>query len=181
MRYILTLYIVFIAPLALSQPLTPEAVRGFVNSLPEVHSFTENQNSQVSQLAFEEEMMPRAGEPFAPYSRALDMMRDNHAEIYQGIEDLIGNFGFATAEEWATTGDRVIAAFIATQISSSDMEQMEQMTPEMLNQVPAQMRPQIERMLAMMATIRETPEADIEVVRPLAGELQQVMNLNGGQ
>ena len=177
MRFCLTFCMFLLSSAALSQTLTTELARGFVNSLPEVNSYSETLDDEISEMSFQDAMMPRAGEPFAPYSRAMEFVRNNHVGVHQDMTELVTGFGFASAEEWATTGDRVVSAYMATQISPADMQQMEQFTPEMLDQMPAQMRPQIEVMLAMVETIRNIPEADIEVVRPLVPQMEQFMNM----
>jgi hypothetical protein len=54
----------------------------------------------------------------------------------------------------------------------------EQMTPDMLAQMPQAVREQIEGMKIMLAAIKDVPEQNIETVRPLVPDLKAVL---GGQ
>lgn len=181
MRLITSLCLLLLAPLALAQSLTTDRAREFVNSLDEVQTYTESLDPAISESAFEEQMMPGAGEAFAPYTRAMTYMKDNHPDIHREIASMVDGYGFSSPEAWADIGDRVALAFMATQMNEADMAQIDNITPEMMEQMPEQMRPQMEMMLAMVEAVRNTPQSDIEAVRPLSGQLMEYMNMGPPQ
>lgn len=181
MRLFTSLCLVLLAPLALAQSLTTDRARDFVNSLDDVEAYTESLDPAISESAFEAQMMPGAGEPFAPYTRAMAYLQDNHPDIHQEVASMVDGHGFNSPEAWADVGDRVALAFVATQMSEADMAQIDNITPEMMEQMPERMRPQMEMMMTMVEAVRNTPESDIEAVRPLSGELMEYMDMGPPQ
>lgn len=176
MRFTLSLAMTFLAPLAMAQDLTTSEATDFIESLDAVNSYAESLEADVREGALEADIMPRPGEPFAPYSRSAEYLMSEHEAVYERMGEIVGDHDFSSLEDWAAVGDKVARAYIALRMEGQELGQV---TPEMLQQVPEQMRPQIERMLAMIETVRNTPEADKEVVRPLIGELEDHMGRPG--
>lgn len=156
-----------------AQDLTEAAASSFIDSLQEVNEYAENLPAQVRESALNSASMPEAGQPFTPYSGAVAQVKESHGDVYDDMEDIVEDYGFDSLEDWGTTGDRVTVAYMAMQMEGNEMAQI---TPEMLQQVPEQMRPEMERMLALMETVRNAPAADVATVRPLAPRLEAFVN-----
>ncbi|MEX0617997.1 MAG: hypothetical protein WDZ76_10365 [Pseudohongiellaceae bacterium] len=163
---------ILILPIAAAQSLTTEQASNFIESLDEVNTYAESLDPAVRTGALDEEFMPERGQPFAPYSRAADYLRGEHDAVYDDMDNIVADHGFSSLELWAETGDRVAVAYMALEMEETDMQQI---TPEMLDQVPPQMREQMERALAVFETIRDAPPEDVEVLRPLASRLGEYM------
>lgn len=176
MRYFLPLLLV--TSFAWAQSLSTDKVSTFIDSLDPVTRYAERLDEDVRDGLEVSNILPEPGEPLRPYTRSLEYIREAHGDVYAAMGDIVDDHGFANLEEWADTGDRVMVAWLALQMEGTEIGAV---SPEMLDQVPAQMRPQIERMLAMMEAVRNAPPGDIEVVRPLAGRLMDYMNAQGGQ
>lgn len=179
MRYpTLLLSLLFVSPLGLAQTLEADTVEAFIESLDPVTRYAQGLDDEVTEGVLGADVIPQPGEPLQPYTRSLEYLREEQGEAYEAMGELVEEQGFDSLEEWAATGDRVMVAWLALQMEGNDVGPI---SPEMLEQVPPQMRPQIERMLAMMEAVRNAPPEDIEAVRPFAARLQDYMSEQGNQ
>src|SRR5690606_14835829 len=119
----------------------------------------EGLDEDVTEGVLGADLIPQSGEPLQPYTRSLEYLRDEQGEAYEAMGDIVEEHGFESLEQWAGIGDRVMVAWLALQMEGNEVGAI---TPEMLDQVPPQMRPQIERMLAMMEAVSNAPPEDIE-------------------
>ena len=179
--FLMPICLAWLSPLALAQSLTTDRAKDFVDSLDAITSYSESLDPTIARAAFDDQMMPAPGESFAPYTRAVTYMQENHPEIYDEITELVSDHGFSSASAWAEVGDQVALAFIAGQINARDIAQISSITPEMLEQMPAEMRPQMEMMLTMVEAVKRTSQSDIDALRPLSDTLMQYMNMGPAQ
>lgn len=162
--------------LAQGPALTTEAAERFVATLPVL---SEKRDQFPDEIAGED-IMPSMGERFAPYSTAVAELRARDSAALDTLAEVAADHGFADVEDWAGTGDTVIAAYLAYKMGNqrSEIKQMrEHMTPEMLDQMPPSMRPQMEAAMAMAQAIESVPEADIEAVSPVAADLEAAVDM----
>lgn len=171
MRHLITLVLLILpAPLVFAQSLSDQQAEDFIGSLEEVNAYTESLGEELREGILEEDIMPRLGEPFAPFTRSTAYLREEHADVHERMGEIVEGHGFPSLEEWATTGDQVALAYMALRMEGQDMPAV---TPDMLEQVPEAMRPQMESVLAMMETVRQVPPEDVEAIRPFAMRLEQ--------
>ena len=183
MKQLATLALAFLAPLAMGQTLTTDRASDFIDSLEEVETYSESLDEDMRTGLMDMDIVPENGIPFAPYEQAVGYLENQYPAVYEDLGEIVSEYNFDTLQDWAETGDRVAIAFIALQMEDADTSAMDKMTPEMLEQVPAQMRPQIEMVMAMLETIESAPPENIDAIRPLMDRLEQYLNMgqmNGG-
>ncbi|WP_281301341.1 MULTISPECIES: hypothetical protein [unclassified Iodidimonas] len=174
------LFCLFAMPLA-AQDLDKSSAARFIESLPEVILLGEDLQESGLAEGFQNALKPSVEHGFSPYQRGTDWMKTAAPESYQKMKDVAADHGFSDVDEWARVGDQVMGAFMAMEMQNIPDESRamaEQMTPDMLAQMPQAVREQIEGMKIMLAAIKDVPEQNIETVRPLVPDLKAVL---GGQ
>ncbi len=88
--------------------------------------------------------------------------------------------GFKSTSHWATTGDKIMLAYMGHQMEMqngaehSAMEQMQQMTPEMLSMIPEDMRGMMEASMKMAKAVENISAADKAVLAPYLKRLDAI-------
>src|SRR5690554_779072 len=119
--------LLLISSIAWSQGLSGDSVSTFIDSLEPVTSYAEGLDPEVRDGLMSSDILPQSGEPLRPYSRSLEYVREEHAQVYETMGGIVGEHGFSSLEQWADTGDRVMVAWLALQMEGNDMGQI---TPE---------------------------------------------------
>lgn len=121
-----------------------------------------------------------------PMSHALNNIKGHKA--YGDFLAIIKKAGFASAEEWAHVGDRVLRAYVAlilpeksqgemqTQIAQA-MKQLED-NPYITAEQKQMMMAQMEKSMPMMNGTKYTSPEDMEVVRPYMVQLKKTFEPN---
>ncbi|WP_375201953.1 hypothetical protein [Hyphococcus sp.] len=161
--------------------LTADTAKRFVASLPSVETLAESLEAEgrVEEMRFDTE--PKAGEEFKPYSKAVMALKAKYPSDYGKLSSAVKPHGF-TAEEWGVAGDKVMIAYMALKMDKEDpgaMAQMEAMDPAMLEMMPPEMKAQMERVKAMMATIAAASPEDKKAVAEVEDELDAYMDEQG--
>jgi len=114
---------------------------------------------------------------FTPFSTSVETLKAQLPDQYKELTKIVTEQSFSSAEDWGKTGDQVIAAYISEKMLSSSAQTPEQikaqMDPKMLEQMPPNLRAQMEQTFAMMNKVLEVPEADRAVVRPYMDQIDQ--------
>ncbi|GAB4530290.1 MAG: hypothetical protein Kow00133_19020 [Amphiplicatus sp.] len=155
-------------------PLKGETVERFIATMPEVEAFGDALEASGRLEALKLETQPRLGEPFAPFSNTVEALAANHPDEHARLDAIVRPHGF-TAASWGETGDRVVVAYLAEKMAQEDPEAMAQMTAmdrSMFDQLPPEMKAQIEAAFAMMETVRDADPADRAAVRPYLEALE---------
>lgn len=172
------LMVVVTAPAA-AQNLTENEARRFVDSLPAVTEFGNSMDESLQKGAFDEEMRPAPGEPFEPYSRGIAFLKSEDQGIYNELGDIVSDHGFSSPEVWASAGDKLFMAYMASQMKNSDMPQ--NMTPEMIDRMPKSMQEQMKGIMAMMEQAKNVPPEDIAAMESVRDDLESYMNSQGAE
>lgn len=155
--------------------LTEDAARRFVDSLEDIDPIADEINANPEfEAAFDP--VPALGKPFAPYTTGLAVMKDQMPDLHQRVTAIAKKHGFKPAQ-WASAGDKVLLAYLATEVDGQqmDMAEIKAMDPAMLDQAPPQMRAQIERIFAMIEAVENVPDADKAAIRPVMQQLEKYM------
>lgn len=165
-----------------TKPLTEDEAKRFVAALEDTHAFGKALESEGKAEALDVQLRPKAGEPFRPYTNAVAAMKEKLPGEHAQLSKVVGAHGF-TAENWASTGDRVMVAYMAERMARDNpdaMAQMAAMDASMLNMLPPEMKAQIEPMLAIANAVKDAPPADRAAVRPVMGDLDAYLETAGG-
>ena len=162
------------APAFAEAPLSDDQVKRFVATLAPVEEFGDklDHDGKLDDL---DKKTPAFGEEFRPYKNAIAALKRDHPADYAALGALLKPHGFSQ-DQWAATGDRVMLAYMALRMEQENPDyekQMAGMDKSMLNQMPPQMRAQIEGALAMVETVKKAPAADKAAVKPHAKAIEK--------
>ena len=163
----------FLTSAAVAQTLTTQEAQRFVDAMPAVQEL-----GAQYQDSFDRDLQPEKGEPFAPYSQGAAQLKADDAAAYRALSDVVADHGFDTVDQWAGVGDQVMAAYLALKTGDRRAELTEmraRLTPDMLSRLPAGMQRQMETAMAMLETVEQVPDAHIDAVRPVAGDLDDMV------
>ena len=105
------------------------------------------------------------------------MMKNLDAKQLSVLGDMVEDGGFSSVDEFSSVGDKISAAMMAIEMEKSgDEMDMEGLTPEMMQMMPAEMREQMEGVMRMMKAAKNVPKGDIDMVKVNYSKLEQAMD-----
>ncbi|WP_411819351.1 hypothetical protein ABFZ85_10725 [Hyphococcus formosus] len=157
--------------------LTEDQAKRFVESLDSVNGFGDEleASGKTDRLAIDTQ--PKAGEKFMPYTKAISALKTNYPADYGRFAQLIKPHGF-NADEWSGVGDRVMIAYLALHMQQEDpqaMAMLKQMDRSMLDNLPPELKSQMEASLVLVEAVQNAPQADMKVVSTVKAELDAYM------
>lgn len=165
-----------------AEPLTASDVERFIATLPEVRALSEEYDAELVERERPADESgagaAAAGTPFATAIDALDSL-----EMRQQLATLLASHDFASPEQWAQTGDRIVRAYVALHLDGQRdtiRRQMEQ-ARRAIEANPNLSAEQKEWLSTRVATGAEmavqfrAPDADKAAVRPYLSELEQAL------
>lgn len=155
------------------EPLTDAKIRALITTIEKSQDMA-SEFEELNELASEREVdMSRL------FSSSVEQMEGR--EEYGILEDMVQNHGFSNLKEWAKTGDRVFAAWMAIEMGSESAGLAAEMqealaeidnNPDMSEQQKAQMRAMMAPAMSMSDAASNVPQQDMEAVRPHIGALK---------
>lgn len=157
--------------------LTDNTIRNFITTLEKAQALESefenlNDTSNIESIDFSRMI-----------SSSVEKLKGQKA--YGRLEDVVQDNGFNNLDEWAATGDRIYAAWMAIEMGDENpalnqemkeaMADMEN-SPGMNDQQKTQMRAMMQAALGVTKTAAEAPPADIEAVRPHVNALKTISN-----
>ena len=109
-------------------PLNKGDIKHFINAmkplqaLGEKYPFEENSDALTDTAGTEDTDVTR----FSPMSRALAKVKDHPS--FEEFKTIIHRAGFASPQQWATVGDRIMRAYTSLKV-------IESMTPEKIQEL----------------------------------------------
>lgn len=178
-----SLVLVFVAPAVLAAPLTADQAARFVASLPDAQALENEFGTEALKNQDLESFLGDDG-TFLPYTRGLAILRQEAPEGVRKLGGIVSRHGFSSVESWAQVGDRVLQAYAAVKMGENmpqdAMAGMTAMGPEMLAQLPPQVRSQVEASMKMMNAFKEVSDADKAAVAPVVSQLDQFVEIQAG-
>ncbi|WP_428396850.1 hypothetical protein [Marinobacter salarius] len=169
------LLLLLLAPFAAqAETLTDQTIRSFISSLETLQGM-ESEFDEMTE-DFPAEKGERGGEMpdmSRIFSSSIERMKGH--DLYNRLEDVVEQHGFANPESWAETGDRIFQAWSALEMGeqSNTMNQemakaMEEINnnPHMSEAQKQQMRDMMGGAMSAMETASNAPEADKRALRP---------------
>jgi len=155
--------------------LTQDKVGKFVTAIPDVEVFSESMRKSGKDKQLEEAVKPEKNETkFTPYTKGVALMKTKFPEDYKSLSDISKKSGFSSAEDWASTGDNVMMAYMANKIEAQNpnaLKEIKDITPEMKAKMAPPMVAQMERAIKMMKIVSATPVEDRAAVKPHAAAI----------
>jgi hypothetical protein len=163
-----------------AEPLNASVVERWLGSQADVKAWGEQHED-----AFE----PRSSASALAVKDFIEPLKQ--AGLYPEMQGLLRGHGFESPEHWAQATVQIVSAYAKTQMSSEAMamspddmraklQQVED-SPHLNDEQKQQMRAMLESTLAMMARIKQVPEADVQAIQPYLGQLEQVMQQNAAR
>lgn len=179
------LLLLYLAPVtAQAETLTDQTIRSFISSLETLQG-TENEFDEMTEELSAERSGDDAKMPDMSRMLSSSIERMKGHDMYNQLEDVVEQHGFANPDAWAKTGDRIFHAWSALEMGeqSDTMNQemakaMEEINnnPHMSEAQKQQMRDMMGGAMSAMETASNAPEADKRAVRPHLNELRAVTN-----
>jgi len=171
------------SPALAEAPLTDDQVTRFIATLAPVEEMGKRLEAEGKIAKLFDEKNPAMGCEFKPYSTGVSELKKDHPGEYAALGGALKPHGFSQ-DQWAATGDRVMRAYIAVKMEQENpnyAQEMPALDPSMLEQMPPQMRAQIEGALAMVEAVKETPAADKAAVKPHLAAIDAATDRGGFQ
>lgn len=105
------------------------------------------------------------------FNTLVDYVEQNDA-LKSDMSQIVKSNGFKSLNQWAEVGNGIFGAYMALQFEETDMSGMEQMTPEMMAQLP----PQAQAMFKMIDATKNVPAEDKELMRSRQDAFDAAMN-----
>lgn len=165
-----------IAAPATGWALSQDEAENFIQAMPKVQELGDAMETEGKNVTLRAQMKPQPGKPFHPYTSAVAALSEHYPDDYDALEDVIEEYDFDSPEEWAEVGDAVMKAYVAINMEGTPAPvDMANMNPEMMAMLPPAAKAQMQQASAMMKTMRNAPEEDKAIIRPLIGALEQNM------
>ncbi|WP_138379118.1 hypothetical protein [Luteithermobacter gelatinilyticus] len=165
---------------ALAQPpLSGDKIEGFISTLPKLEELGEKYDIEDDQEDLDSQASPDGA--FSPFTSSLRTLKGHKA--YNDFMAIIREAGFSSAEEWAMVGDRVMRAFISTEIKgqhSSSRAEMEeaikdvQNNPHISTEQKQAIINNLHQSMAMMSAASNAPAEDVKAIQPYLGKLKSL-------
>jgi len=155
--------------------LDAATVERFVKSMPDVQAHADKMEAEGRTEIFDKTQNPMVSGEFTPYSSGLKVLKSDAPRDHKALAKILKAHGFTT-DEWAVTGDRVLAAYVAIEMGNNpEFAGLAQMDPSMLEAMPPQAKAQFAGVMKTMEKIKNVPEADKMAVQPNVAALELFM------
>lgn len=175
--FIFSLLLTLLQPAHAAEQLTASMVGQFIKTMNDMRRIADkyDEPDQLGEIGSMDEAMERAA---APFSSSLVIMREY--EGYPEFESAISAAGFASVEQWASVGDRVIRAYGAIKMSerAPDLDSqmaraMQQLEDSDMGEAQKQMmREMMQSSTRAVQAYTDAPQADKDAVLPYLAELE---------
>lgn len=150
--------------------LTAQQTQSFVQAIPDMEALSDKMRAEGKDAVLESSVRPKPGDTdFKPYTKGMVTLKEKFPADYIVLEETVEKYGFANAGEWATTGDQVMMAYLATKMEGKQYDALKQMAAvpaEVLAKLPPKVTSQIEQAKTVIKVAEQVPPEDKETVRP---------------
>ena len=170
---IAVIFTVFSAAVA-GDALTEDQVRRYAAALPDLSALGEEmEKAGIEGFADDYKVIENGA--FAPYTAPLARLKKEHPGEYKKVNAVAKKHKFANAAEMALVADRTMLAYMALKMPPEAAAMSAAMTPDMLKMLPTETQEQYKTGMAMLKAAENAPQADKDVVSPLAPLLDAAM------
>ena len=123
-------------------------------------------------------------EGFNPFMSSLAMIQGHKA--YGEFQTILSKAGFASSEEWAMTANRIMRAYMAATIDTSEFSQSReeinqaikdvQNNPHISNTQKQAIINNLKSSLSMMTSMKNISQDDLDAVKPYLGKIEQTLS-----
>ena len=167
-----------------SRPLNDDDVEAIIATMEEMDTVLGDDEQKGPEDQIEDERDGRSTDISRFFSGLVEEI-EKHPPTKEKLASMVQRHGFKDPEEWAAVGDRVYAAYAASQ-----MEGQPAMTQDDIDRYMARiedspmpeaqktrMRNNMENMLAANRAFHNVPDEDIQAVRPYAEEIIRALQM----
>jgi hypothetical protein len=181
---LLTAALLMVATSVWADDLSNQEIEQFIASMEKLQTM-DDEFTALEEKDNDESQMPDTNHLV---SEGLAQLRGD--KLYDKVDSIARDHGFDNAEAWSQTGDRILNAYIALQMSSQpgsaqrEMDKAMQAINENPQLTPAQkeqMRAMMTQSMATMKSFSEAPPEDMAAVKPYQKQLNQVMEYDKQQ
>lgn len=174
LRLLASFLLVFFAVVQ-AEELSPENIQKFISTLRPLRALANDAPSGKLSDTFKTNVLENGFEK-GIYSNLLRNLRTTDPELESEVKKVIKSNGFNTTEEWATIGDRVMAAYIAIALegNADQLRQAMSIDPEVVKQMGPIMQRKVTQLQRVFVSSQQVPSSDKSAVQPFVNELESL-------
>lgn len=163
-------FVIYVPQALATITLTPQQAGAFVASMNDVQALADKMEAEGKNKVIDAQIKKSSSESFSPYSSAAEILKQKFPSDYEVLRGISNRHGFQTPEKWASTGDAVIEAFIASEMGDSTKTQIQvaeqQMNSEDFQKLPAEAKSRIKQGITMLRRLDSVPPNNVMAIQP---------------
>ncbi len=165
---------------AANEILTALKINSFLSTIEEVKALSDEMSPEGKKQLTDIQASAMQGNDFTPYRSGVTILKKSYPYDYTKLSDTVGSYGFNSPENWAQTGDDMMAAYVSVKMGDTAQQTMKSMSanmnPEMMAMLPPEAKATIQKTKAMLNTLEKVPAENKKVVAPLMDKIETTMN-----
>jgi|GEM_PF-2242783 len=179
------LLVVFLTPTVASAetPLQPRQIEAFITATPQLTALGKKYNLEQpgSDNTETTEEKQDINIETSPFGSALTQIKSHRA--YGEFQNIIKRAGFSSDTEWASVGNRIIKAMVATEIENEGPQSKNELTeaisqvknnPHITDEQKQAIIATLEETLSSMASFKSESKSDVSAIKPYMTELKNI-------
>lgn len=170
-KAVLILSLAVLAGPSYAQNLTPTTIEGYIKGMEPIAAFASETRQSGKQIDLQ---LRPTGSNFQPHASLTEQLKTKAPEEYSKLDAMVKQQGFSSTDQWAATGDELMAAYIANKVTK-EMRQNKATMAQAIAMLPPQQKKQAEIMLTMIDVADSAPAANVSAVQPYIPQIEQAM------
>lgn len=154
-----------------AQNLTPTTIQSYIKGMEPIAAFASATRQSGKQIDLQ---LRPTGSNFKPHYSLTEQLKTKAPEEYSKLDGLVKGQGFNSVDQWAGTGDELMAAYIANKVTPQ-MRQNKATMAQAIGMLPPAQKKQAEVMLTMIDVAESAPAANVAAVQPFIPQIEQAM------
>lgn len=167
--FVLTLAV--LAGPSYAQSLTPASIQSYIKGMEPIAAFANETRQSGKQIDLQ---LRPSGSNFQPHASLVEQLKVKAPDEYSKLDSMVQGMGFTSTQQWAGTGDELMAAYIANKVTK-EMRQNKASMAKVVAMLPPEQKKQAEIMMTMIDVADSAPVANVAAVQPFIPQIEQAM------
>lgn len=170
-KVVFILFLTVLAGPSYAQNLTPANIEGYIKGMEPIAAFASATRQSGKQIDLQ---LRPTGTNFKPHASLTEQLKLKAPEEFSKLETMVKEQGFSSTDQWAGTGDELMAAYIANKVTK-EMRANKSTMAQAIAMLPPQQKKQAEIMLTMIDVADSAPAANVAAIKPYIPQIDQAM------
>ncbi len=160
------------------QILTEMDVNNFLSTLTDVKGLTDNMSEDSRSELMGHHMQEMQDSEFSPYEHGVSVLKEKYPGDYTNLFGVVTQYGFSSPEEWAQTGDDMMAAYMNVRVGDQlrqSIVMMSQVPSGSMALMPPEALQQMERSKSIVKELDAVPAENTELMKTHADKVDAAM------